>query len=72
MWVQSKIAQWQHLGRVCAQRASDYGELFQIELAEMKSRLLHEIVALMALAICTLFTLSFLCIAIIASAIGPP
>jgi uncharacterized membrane protein YqjE len=72
MSVQSKIAQWRHVGRFCAQRVSDYGELFRIELAETKSRLLHEVVALVALAVCTLFTLSFLCIAIIASAIGTP
>jgi uncharacterized membrane protein YqjE len=72
MSVQSKIAQWRHVGRFCAQRVSDYGELFRIELAETKSRLLHEVVALIALAVCTLFTLSFLCIAIIASAIGTP
>ena len=72
MSVQSKIAQWRHVGRFFAQRVSDYGELFRIELAETKSRLLHEVVALVALAVCTLFTLSFLCIAIIASAIGTP
>ena len=72
MSVQSKIAQWRHVGRFCAQRVSDYGELFQIELAETKSRLLQEVVALMTLTVCALFTLSFLCIAIIASAIGTP
>ena len=70
MSVQSKIAQWRHVGRFCAQRVSDYGELFRIELAETKSRLLHEVVALVALAVGALFTLSFLCIAIIASGIG--
>ena len=70
MSVQSKIAQWRHVGRFFAQRVSDYGELFRIELAETKSRLLHEVAALVALAVCTLFTLWFLCIAIIASAIG--
>jgi len=48
MSVQSKIAQWRHVGRFFAQRVSDYGELFRIELAETKSRLLHEVVALVA------------------------
>jgi uncharacterized membrane protein YqjE len=72
MSVQSRIARWRHVGRFCAQRVSDYGELFGIELAETKSRLLHEVVALVALAVGTLFTLSFLCIAIIVSAIGTP
>lgn len=72
MSVQSKISQWRHVGRFCARRVSDYGELFRIELAETKSRLLNEVVALVALAVGALFTLSFLCIAIIATAIGTP
>ena len=37
-----------------------------------KTRLLHEVIALVALAVGALFTLSFLCIAIIASAWGTP
>ena len=46
--------------------------MFRIELAETKTRLLHEVIALVALAVGALFTLSFLCIAIIASAWGTP
>jgi hypothetical protein len=60
MSVQSKISQWRHVGRFCARRVST------------KSRLLNEVVALVALAVGALFTLSFLCIAIIATAIGTP
>jgi uncharacterized membrane protein YqjE len=72
MTVQSKIATWRSVGRFCARRVSDYGELFRIELAETKARVLGEVVALVALAIGALFTLSFLCIAIIATAAGTP
>ena len=70
MSVQSKITQWRNVGRFCARRVSDYGELLCIELAETKTRLLHEVIALVALAVGALFTLSFLCIAIIASVWG--
>jgi uncharacterized membrane protein YqjE len=72
MSVQSKIMRWRNVGRFCAQRVADYGELFRIELADTKTRLLHEAIALVALAVGALFTLSFLCIAIIASAWGTP
>jgi uncharacterized membrane protein YqjE len=70
--VQSKIEKWRNVGRFCAQRASDYTELFRIELVETKSRMLHEFVALVALAIGALFTLSFVCIAIIVTAAKTP
>jgi uncharacterized membrane protein YqjE len=72
MSVQSKIMRWRNVGRFCAQRVADYSELFRIELADTKTRLLHEAIALVALAVGALFTLSFLCIAIIASAWGTP
>jgi len=72
MSVQSKIMRWRNVGRFCVQRVADYGELFRIELAETKTRLLHEVIALVALAVGALFTLSFLCIAIIVSAWGTP
>jgi uncharacterized membrane protein YqjE len=70
MSVQSKITRWLDVSRFYAQRVSDYGELLRIELAETKTRLLHEVIALVALAVGALFTLSFLCIAVIVSAWG--
>jgi uncharacterized membrane protein YqjE len=72
MTIQSKIMQWRNAGRFCAARNSDYGELFQIELAETKTRVLSEVVAFVALAVGALFTLSFVCIAVIISAAGTP
>ncbi|QIE30144.1 Putative Actinobacterial Holin-X, holin superfamily III (plasmid) [Caballeronia sp. SBC1] len=72
MSAQSKIMRWRNVGRFCAQRVADYGELFRIELADTKTRMLHEVIALVALAVGALFTLSFLCIAIIVSAWGTP
>jgi len=72
MSAQSKITRWRNVGRFCTRRVADYGELFRIELAETKTRVLHEAIALVALAVGALFTLSFLCIAIIASAWGTP
>ena len=68
MSVQSEITRWRDVSRFYAQRVSDYGELLRIELAETKTRLLREVIALVALAVSALFTLSFLCIAVIASA----
>lgn len=72
MTVQSKIARWRNVGRLLSRRIWDYSELFRIEMAETKSRLLHEVVALVALAIGALFTLSFFCIAVIITAAGSP
>src|ERR1700710_1159090 len=72
MSARAKITQWRNVGRFCAQRVADYGELFRIELAETKNRVLHEVIALVALAVGALFTPSFLCIAIIATAWGTP
>jgi uncharacterized membrane protein YqjE len=72
MSAQSKITRWRNIGRFCTRRVADYSELFRIELAETKTRLLHEVIALVALAVGALFTLSFLCIAVIASAWGTP
>ena len=72
MSAQSKITRWRNVGRFCSRRVADYGELIRIELAETKTRLLHEVIALVALGVGALFTLSFLCIAIIASAWGTP
>ena len=72
MSAQSKIMRWRNVGRFCVQRVADYGELFRVELADTKRRLIHEVIALVALVVGALFTLSFLCIAIIASAWGTP
>jgi hypothetical protein len=70
MSVQSKITRWRDVSRFYAQRVSEYAELLRIELAETETRLLHEMIALVAPAVGTLFTLSFLCIAVIGSARG--
>ncbi|BBQ02464.1 hypothetical protein BSFA1_75920 (plasmid) [Burkholderia sp. SFA1] len=72
MTIQRKIANWRRIGHFCAGRLVDYGELIPIELAETKKRVLHEVVALVALTIGTLFTLSFVSIAVIVTAVGTP
>lgn len=72
MSVRSKFEQWNNAGKFCAQRAADYGELFAIELAETRRRLVREFIALVTLAVGTLFSLSFLCVAGIASAWQTP
>ena len=72
MSLYSKAAQWRHIGRFCVHRLSDYGELVAIELAEAKTRLLRDVIALVVLAVGALFTLSFFCIAVIASAWQTP
>ncbi|MDR5883951.1 phage holin family protein [Caballeronia sp. LZ032] len=50
----------------------DYGELISVELAETKKRVLHEVIALVTLAIGALFTLSFVSVAVIVTAVGTP
>jgi uncharacterized membrane protein YqjE len=68
MSVRSKITRWRNVGRFCVERATDYGELLSVELEETRKCLVHELSALVALAVAGLFTLSFMCIAIIATA----
>ena len=51
MSLYSKAAQWRHIGRFCVHRLSDYGELVAIELAEAKTRLLRDVIALVVLAV---------------------
>jgi uncharacterized membrane protein YqjE len=63
---------WRNVGRFCVERANDYGELLGVELEETRKRLVHELSALVALAVAGLFTLSFVCIAIIATAWETP
>jgi len=72
MTIQRKIANWRRIGHFCTRRLVDYGELIPIELAETKKRVLHEVVALVALTIGALFTLSFVSIAVIVTAASPP
>lgn len=72
MSVRLKIMKWRNVGRFCVERANDYGELLGVELEETRKSLVHELSALVALAVAGLFTLSFLCIAIIATAWQTP
>jgi uncharacterized membrane protein YqjE len=72
MTVRSKITKWRNIGRFCVDRATDYGELLGVELDETRKRLVRELSALVALAVAGLFTLSFVCIAIIATAWQTP
>lgn len=72
MTIQRKIANWRRISHFCAGRVTDYGELIPIELAETKTRVLQEVVALVALAIGALFALSFISIAVIVTAVDTP
>ncbi|MBP0588386.1 phage holin family protein [Paraburkholderia sp. LEh10] len=72
MSIQSKVNQWGTVSRFCANRIADYGELISIELAQARTQLAREVVALVALAVAGLFMLSFFCIAIIATAFNTP
>jgi uncharacterized membrane protein YqjE len=67
MSIKSKVITWRTVGRFCANRASDYGDLLFIEFADT-TRLVRELIAVLAMVVAALFTLSFLCSAIIASA----
>jgi uncharacterized membrane protein YqjE len=68
MSIKSKVITWRTVGRFCANRVSDYGDLFFIEFADTKARLVRELIAVLVMVVAALFTLSFLCFAIIASA----
>ncbi|PRX23100.1 putative superfamily III holin-X [Paraburkholderia sp. BL18I3N2] len=70
MSVRSKITKWRNVSAFCVERATDYGELLGIELKETRQRLVRELSALVVLAVAGLFTLSFVCIAVIATAWG--
>jgi len=72
MSMRSKVTRWRNVGRFCVERATDYGELLGIELEETRRSLVRELSALIALAVASLFTLSFVCIAVIATAWGTP
>lgn len=45
MTIQRKIANWRRISQFCARRVTDYGQLIPIELAETKTRVLHEVIA---------------------------
>nr|WKF55609.1 hypothetical protein HUO10_000053 [Paraburkholderia busanensis] len=66
------VTRWRNVGRFCIDRAGDYGALIGVELEETPKRLVIEVGALVTLAVAALFTVSFVCIAIIATAWGTP
>ncbi|WP_233849611.1 phage holin family protein [Paraburkholderia sp. HD33-4] len=70
MSIRLRVTQWRNVGGFCVERAADYGELVGVELEETRKRLVRELSALVALAAAGLFTLSFVCIAGIATAWG--
>ncbi|WP_454805363.1 phage holin family protein [Paraburkholderia fungorum] len=72
MSMRSKITQWRNVGSFCVERAADYGQLLGIELQETRKYMVRELSAIIAFAVAGLFTLSFLCIAIIATAWRTP
>ncbi|MDQ7977278.1 phage holin family protein [Paraburkholderia sp. SARCC-3016] len=67
MSIHSRVTQWGNVSRFCVERLGDYSELLSIEASRMRTRLMREVIALVALAVAGLFTLSFVCIAIIAT-----
>ena len=68
MTIHTKLDRWRNVLRFLAIRTTDYGQLLSLELSEARSYVTREILALVALAVSALFTLSFFCIALIASA----
>ncbi|WP_429361110.1 phage holin family protein [Paraburkholderia sp. GAS32] len=55
MSMRSKVTKWRNVGRFCAERATDYGELLGVELEETRKCLVRELSALVALAVADLF-----------------
>lgn len=72
MSIHSKLGRWRNVSRFVVDRVSDYTQLVSIELAQTRVRLVREIIALVAVAVTGLFTLSFVCIALIATAWNTP
>jgi hypothetical protein len=66
--IRSTLARWRSIARFCSTRAIDYSELLALEFELAKSRLAREIIAVVLLAVAGLFTLSFLCVALVATA----
>lgn len=54
------------------ERLADYSELVALEVDDTKRRLVREVGAIVVMSVAGLFALSFLCIAIIATAWGTP
>ncbi|MBV8261978.1 MAG: phage holin family protein [Paraburkholderia sp.] len=72
MSIPSKVRKWRNVGRFCVERVTDYGDLLAVEVEETRRSLVRELSALVALAVAALFSLSFICIAIIATAWRTP
>ncbi|RZF26341.1 phage holin family protein [Paraburkholderia sp. UYCP14C] len=72
MSIHASVTRWRHVGRFCVERVTDYSELLALEVEQTRKRLVRELSALVALAVAGLFTLSFVCIAIIATAWQTP
>ena len=72
MSVRTKLDRWRNVGRFALYRIGDYAELLAVEMAETRAQLLREFMALVALTVSALFTMSFLCIALIATALNTP
>lgn len=72
MSLQSNLSRWQNAGHFCMERLADYSELVALEVDDTKRRLVREVVAVVVMAVAALFALSFLCIAVIATAWGTP
>ncbi|PVX61383.1 phage holin family protein [Paraburkholderia unamae] len=68
MTIHAKLDRWHNVLRFVTLRTADYGHLLSLELSEARAYVTREIIALVALAVSGLFTLSFFCIALIASA----
>ncbi|MEX3842316.1 phage holin family protein [Paraburkholderia sp. BR10882] len=68
MTIHAKLDRWHNVLRFLAVRTTDYGQLLSLELSEARTSMTREILALVALAVSGLFTLSFFCVALIASA----
>lgn len=72
MSIRSKITRWRNVGQFFSIRLADYAALFFIELTQTKAKVIRELIAMMVLAVGVLFTLSFLCFAVIATAWQTP
>jgi uncharacterized membrane protein YqjE len=70
MSIHQRATSWRNVGRFYASRVAEYGELFSIELEQARTRLVREVIALIVLAVAALFSLSFLSVAVIATALG--
>jgi uncharacterized membrane protein YqjE len=70
--LQSNLSRWRNVGQFCIERVADYSELIALEVDHTKRRLVREVGAIVVMAVAALFALSFLCIAVIATAWGTP